>query len=163
MRYFIDGYNFLFQLYEEVDPLRQKREEIIEILKEKLQELDLKISIIFDSQYSRLSDFPTRFESEGLEIIYTPSGQTADAYILENLAWAKTRMNSKVVTSDKHLASEAKRLGASITSIEEFVDWLVKKHLFQKRKERKQQIESSSEFHRLLEAFEKKLKEKFED
>lgn len=162
MHYFIDGYNFLFQLYDEVDPLREKREEIIKHLQEKLKDLNLNITIVFDSHLMQTNFFPTRFEQASLEIIYTPSGQTADSYILEALTWNKYNHAEIVITSDKRLATQIKSLGAKVQSIEYFIKWLLKKDLLHQRKETKDFKEHPEDFKRLLEAFEKKLKEDFE-
>lgn len=160
MHYFIDGYNFLFQLYEEVDPLRQKRDEVIQILQEKLRHLKLNITIVFDSHYAKGNFFPTRFDHLSLEIIYTPSGQTADSYILEALSWKKIRNQETVITSDKHLTRLIQELGVKVESIESFIPWILKKELRYHRKEHKHLSEESPrEFERLLDAFEKRFKD----
>ena len=156
MHYFIDGYNFLFQLYEEIDPLREKREEVIKHLQEKLKSLHLDITIVFDSHRTQSSFFPTRFEQHSLEIVYTPAGQTADSYILEALTWNKYNHAETVVTSDKQLAIHIKALGAKVQSIGSFIQWLLKKDL-RNRKDTKQQEEDPQEFKRLLDAFEKRF------
>ncbi|MEI8301484.1 MAG: NYN domain-containing protein [Chlamydiota bacterium] len=159
MHYFIDGYNFLFQLYEEIDPLRQKRDEVIEILQEKLRYLKLNITIVFDSHYAQGNFFPTRFDHLSLEIIYTPSGQTADSYILEALTWKKNRNQETVITSDKRLGKLIQELGVKVEPIEAFIPWILKKELQHHRKEYKHTLqESPREFKRLLEAFEKNFK-----
>jgi predicted RNA-binding protein with PIN domain len=159
MHYFIDGYNFLFQLYDEVDPLKEKREEVIEHLQKKLKDLNLNTTIVFDSHQTKTNNFPTRFEQACLEIIYTPSGQTADAYILEALIWNKYNHTETVVTSDKRLATQIKALGAKVQSIDHFIKWLLKKDLLNQQKETKNLQEHPEDFKRLLEAFEKRLKE----
>ena len=159
MHYFIDGYNFLFQLYEEIDPLRKKRDEVIEILQEKLRYLKLNITIVFDSHYAQGNFFPTRFDHLSLEIIYTPSGQTADSYILEALSWKKNRNQETVITSDKQLGKLIQELGVKVEPIEVFIPWILKKELQHHRKEYKHTLqESPREFKRLLEAFEKNFK-----
>ena len=160
MHYFVDGYNFLFFLYEEVDPLRKKREEIIQKLQETLALLNLNITIVFDSHHSKNNFFPSRATHAKLEIIYTVSNQTADQYILEALEYKKLRAQETVVTSDKFLSSQAVALGAQVMTIGSFVKWVTKKHEHKLSQEVKQAQECSQEFTRLLEAFERKL---FED
>lgn len=162
MHYFIDGYNFLFQLYDEVDPLREKRDEVIEHLQEKLKDLNLNITIVFDNHQAHSNFFPTRFDQDSLEIIYTPSGQSADSYILEALTWNKHNHTETVITSDKRLATQIKTLGAKVQSIEHFIKWLLRKNLIQQHKKTEDFQETSSDFKRLLEIFEKKFKEKLE-
>jgi predicted RNA-binding protein with PIN domain len=160
MHYFIDGYNFLFQLYEDVDPLRQKRDEVIQVLQEKLECLKLNITIVFDSHYAKGNIFPTRFDHLSLEIIYTPSGQTADSYILEALSWKKNRNQETVITSDKHLARLIQALGVKVEPIESFIPWILKKEMNHHRKEHKNITEEHPrEFKRLLDAFENQLRD----
>jgi predicted RNA-binding protein with PIN domain len=159
MHYFIDGYNFLFQLYEEIDPLREKREEVIQHLQGILQDLRLNATIVFDSHHRQSFSFPTRFEKNDLEIIYTPSGQTADAYIIEALTWNKHNHTKTVVTSDKHLAVKVKSLGAKVLSIDQFIKMIIKKSSLPRNKETKVTEETPHDFKRLLEAFEKRFKE----
>lgn len=160
MHYFVDGYNFLFFLYEEVDPLRKKREEVIATLQETLNLLNLNITIVFDSHHSKNNFFPSRSTHANLEIIYTVSKQTADQYILESLEYKKNNSQETVVTSDKFLSRQAIALGAKVMPIAAFVKWVTKKHERKLSQEVKQSEECSAEFQRLLEAFEKKL---FED
>lgn len=160
MQYLIDGYNFLFQLYEEVDPLRQKREEIIERLQDILGQLHLKVSIVFDSHMgAEALFFPRRFQQKDLEIIYTPSGQTADNYFLESLDGAKHNHTKTVVTSDQRLAKQIKALGAKVLSIEDFLSWILQKEKKHYAKERKILGDDPKEIARLMEIFEKKLRE----
>lgn len=161
MHYFVDGYNFLFFLYEEVDPLRKKREEVIERLQQTLILLNLNISIVFDSHHRKDNFFPSRASLSKLEIIYTVSKQTADQYILEALEFQKYNSQETVVTSDKFLARQAKDLGAKVLPISSFVKWVTKKYEEKAAEEIKQSQECSQEFQRLLEAFEKKLFEDF--
>ena len=159
MRYFIDGYNFLFKLYEEVDPLREKRDEVISYLKDRLLSLGLHITIIFDSHHTIGAFIPTRLRKEELEIIYTPSDQTADQYIIELLESSKNNHIKTIVTSDRFLTKQAKIHGAHSLTISAFLDMILKKEKKARSAEKKQEQECSREFERLLEAFEKKLKE----
>lgn len=153
MHYFIDGYNFLFQFYEEVDPLHEKREDLIAYLQSQLLASKLKVTIVFDSHYVQGQNFPTRFDQNTIEIVYTSSKQTADGYILEALTWNKNNNTETVVTSDKELSTQAKALGAHVQSIPHFIKKLIRTAAYD-LKEHKSMEESPHEFKRLLKAFE---------
>lgn len=161
MHYYIDGYNFLFKIYEEVDPLKEKREEIIADLQEKLVSLGMKMTIVFDSLHTQGAFFPTRFTKSCLEIIYTPSKQSADQYLLEMLQCSKNNGIKTIVTSDRFLAKQAKILGAQTVSIAAFLKLLLKKEENQFKEEKKFEGECSREFERLLKAFQRKLHDDF--
>ena len=159
MYYYVDGYNFIFSLYEEVDPLREKRDEVIDYLQSTLEDLKFSVSIVFDSHHRDDAFFPKRYRRSSLEIIYTTSGQSADNYILESLSFLKTRSNITVVTSDKFLAKQVKLLGAKVLTISAFIKLVVKKHDKIQQIEIKQNALSDNDFQRLLEAFEKSFNE----
>jgi len=159
MHYFIDGYNLLFHFYEEADPLERTRQDLLEYLQEHLIASNLNLTIVFDSHHVKNKDIPTRFDVERLEVIYTPSKQTADNYILEALASKKHNSRETVVTSDKGLMLHAKNLGAKVIAVEVFLDKLLSRKLKKNFRENKQQEESYEEFQRLLKIFEEKLKE----
>ena len=127
MHYYIDGYNFLFSLFDEVDPLKSKRDEVICEVQEILCSLSLKVTIVFDSHHNHSSFFPSSFNQKGLEIVYTASNQTADEYILEKLSFSKNNSLKTIVTSDNFLAKESRKLGAHTVSINEFLKVVLKK------------------------------------
>jgi len=159
MHYFIDGYNFLFHFYEDVDPLERTRKDLLEYLQEHLFASNLNLTIVFDSHHVKHKDIPTRFDVEKLEVIYTPSHQTADNYILEALASNRHNSKETVITSDKGLMLHAKNLGAKVLSVEVFLDKLLSHKLKKHYRESKQQEESYEDFHRLLKIFEQRLLE----
>ena len=158
MHYYIDGYNFLFSLFDEVDPLKSKRDEVICEVQEILSSLSLKVTIVFDSHHNHSSFFPSSFNQKGLEIVYTASNQTADEYILEKLSFSKNNSLKTIVTSDNFLAKESRKLGAHTVSINEFLKVVLKKKKNKYLNESK--IEHSFENERWLKIFEENFKKK---
>ena len=61
VQYLIDGYNLLFHVNEDVNPLSESRLEIIETLAKKVAHTKLRASVIFDSNYEQAALFPTRY------------------------------------------------------------------------------------------------------
>lgn len=164
MNYVVDGYNLFFRLESEANPLEQKRENFIAALDAALSRLHLHATLIFDSHHSHASIFPTKRSLPALEIIFSPEGLSADEYILERLSTEKRPQSQVIVTSDRELAGRAKHLGAKTKTIEAFFDMLVKRESKKTSAEdEKQQTESSHDFKRLLNAFEKKLNEESPD
>ncbi|PCI94355.1 hypothetical protein COB11_03935 [Candidatus Aerophobetes bacterium] len=159
MHYYIDGYNLLFRIFEDINPLREKRETVIETLQTTLSDVKLKLSIVFDSRFELSEDFPTRLSRGSLEIIYSPKGLCADKYIIELLSFVKHPKATTVVTSDNHLALEVKALGAKTKSIDEFLEYLSRKRDAKFQRDEKTTSETPYDFERLLNAFEKKLRD----
>lgn len=155
MQYLIDGYNLLFRVNEDVNPLSDSRLEIIETLAQKVSRRRLRASVIFDSTYEQAALFPTRYFHNCLEIIYSPQGQCADKHILEKLQWVKTPKAFTVVTSDVGLARDCKQLGALVLSVEEFLVFIEKK----KRGAIEEAKESPQEIERLRTIFEERFKD----
>jgi predicted RNA-binding protein with PIN domain len=153
VRYLIDGYNLLFNVNDDVNPLSDARHDIIESLAKQIALRGLKASLIFDSHIQNASLFPTRFYHGCLEIIYTPHGQTADNHIIEKLEWVKHPKTITVVTSDKHLGNECKECGANVMCIDSFLLFLAKK----KKHDVQEMQESPHEIERLREIFEKRF------
>lgn len=159
MHYYIDGYNLLFRIFEDIDPLREKREIVIEALQDTFSDVKLNLSIVFDSRFELSEDFPTRFSQGPLEIIYSPRGLCADKYILELLSFEKHPKAVTIVTSDNFLAKQAKQIGAKVKDLEDFLEFFNRKRSTKKRKEQKFSQETTYDFERLLHAFEQKLKD----
>src|SRR5947208_15902015 len=130
MHYYIDGYNLLFRLVPAVDNLRKERESIILDLNKKVLLLNLDISIVFDSTFQEGER--TRSHYQGLEILFTAEGETADEYIIDEIKHTPKPHLETVVTSDKKLASIIRRNSGHTESIEEFLLWLNK--AYQNRK-----------------------------
>lgn len=127
MRYLIDGYNLLFCLTPDVDPLRRSREEIIHELGNLINHYEIKATIVFDSHPDQALDFPSRTFFGDLEIIFSPYGQCADTYILEYLSQLQDPKIYTLVSSDRRLINHAKEIGAQSMQIPTFVQKIRKK------------------------------------
>lgn len=154
MHYLIDGYNLLFQVNEDVNPLSDARHNIIETLALGISTRKWRASIIFDSSYQHASLFPTRWYHGCLEIIYSPQGQCADRHIIEKLQAVKNPKLFTVVTSDNWLSRESEDIGAYSLPIPDFLLVLHKK----KKGKTSEKRESPQEMQRLEEIFTKRLK-----
>lgn len=152
MNYYIDGYNLIFTLIDSNETLQHLRQKLIRHLQKKFSQLHLSGVLVFDGSYRKGEESGLSYPSP-LIVAYTPKGQSADQYILEQIEGKKQVI---VVTNDKGLTLQAKSLGAKVQSNEDFIRWLTKKKTKQKEvepKDTKQNIE------RLLKIFEDKLKE----
>jgi hypothetical protein len=129
MHYYIDGYNLIFRVLKAKDSLRDRRTTLITELSNKIELLKLHTTLVFDSQYQ--STEATRHHHKNLEIYYTDEGETADDYIIKSLKAIKQSPNKRnvtVVTSDLHLAWRARRENALTMSIDEYLDWINRRH-----------------------------------
>lgn len=127
MRYIIDGYNLLFRLsLTEVErDLEVSRERILADLGSCLNELGLNASFVFDAH--KQPGLGERSHRQSLEICFTDEGETADEYILKEIARSKAPRQITVVTSDKRLAAHARGMSAATLSVEQFIQWIKKK------------------------------------
>jgi len=162
MHYFIDGYNLLFRLLGDPRPLQKNRQQIIASINERIAELKLNVTLVFDGSRQGESE-GTRGHYDALEIIYTSKTTSADDYILDEIQSSARASQETVVTSDMDLARRCKSLGAKTQTIEGFLAWIAKKK--KKIKSRKTQSvqkafkDTDRNIARLLELFEKKLLE----
>ena len=161
MKYLVDGYNLLFRRLKKRGALEKIRQSMIEELNETISPLNLQIILVFDGAQEHPLH-PTRGHFDALELVYTPKGSTADAYITEEVACAKSPSQMTVVTNDRQLASRCKNLGAKQLTIDAFLSLVAKKQHKKKRSANSPPAvrgfyESTAEFTRLLRAFEKRL------
>jgi predicted RNA-binding protein with PIN domain len=157
MEYWIDGYNLLFRLEKKKGlSLEKRRERFIETLNQKLSSFKGKIKIVFDSA-EQLREVPQLAKLAHLEVIYTPRGSSADAYLIELVDQCKNPKVITVVTSDTGLATQCQHLGAKTLSVEGFLALIEKR---QKREifEEKPGPATQKEVERLTKIFEKKFK-----
>lgn len=132
MHYYIDGYNLLFRIFGPKDyQLRTQREKLIHTLREKIQFLDLNVTLVFDSHYFEGDESRTRLDN--FAIVFTRQGETADEYILAQLEITSQPRQEIVVTSDRPLGAMARRCGAKTELVEEFIQWLY--HRYKKRRQ----------------------------
>jgi len=139
MHYIIDGYNLMFRVLRAGDDLQEQRELIISDLNEKIQLLNLNVTIVFDAHYQYGEESRSLFQS--LEIYFTAQGESADEFILKCVKASPNPRQVTVVTSDNKLAWAARRMLAKTESIKEFMSWLNKR--YKNRLQKKEQDEES--------------------
>ena len=137
MHYYIDGYNLFFKTF---DPLPENfqacRNRLIKILHDRVDYLKLNATLVFDAHHH--SGEEHRFHPGNLEVVFTRKGQSADDFILEEIASSLAPHRETVVSSDRELRHRARNLGANVTSVEEFIDNLSSRFANKRRKEKKQ-------------------------
>lgn len=148
MRYLIDGYNLLFSLLMPDEKIEEYREALINILLKETKQRNIKLTLVFDAHKSREESCRTHRGS--LEIVYTQFGQTADAYILQNLS-----KETIVVTSDKQLQRHIKNSGYQTISNMAFIK-LMKPKKIENDPKSSMQLQSKL-FEYYLNAFESRL------
>lgn len=114
---FLDGYNLLFHLNPDADPLQPARDALID----RLKKLPFPLTVVFDAALTE--ENVSRSHTNKLEIVYTDPKQSADSYILLELE----RKQGIVITDDQPLARQAKALGAEVKSTDEFLEMIEKK------------------------------------
>lgn len=120
--YWIDGYNLLFYL-DEAEHLEKKRDILLKQLNELVSKANIDAIVVFDGS----KEF-TKTQFHNLEVIYTPPGQTADDYIVEDIeAKRKKGGHLFVVSNDKHLGVSARLLKAKVLKLPQFFNLLIKK------------------------------------
>lgn len=164
MHYYIDGYNFLFRLSHDWHfDLRTQREALIQAFNEKIEELKLSLTIVFDGAEMPRGDY-TRGHWKNVEVVYTHEGLSADDYILHQLENERHPKLWTVVTADRELMGRAKLLGAGAMDIVMFLQLLEKrkrKKIGRRRAERSP-MDSRDNITRLEKIFEERLKGKGE-
>ena len=113
----------------------------------------MKAQVIFDSQSHYGKDFASKKKLRHLEISFSPKNLSADCYILELLEW--DAKNTTLVTSDNHLAREAKSRGAKTLSIEKFVAMIRKRRKKKTSKGKPKMKETDTNIQRYLQEFTK--------
>jgi predicted RNA-binding protein with PIN domain len=133
----------------------------LQFLHDNFSSLSLPLYIIFDG-YSREEEDIDFHTVKNLHVIFTAKNQTADDYIIECVSSADFPSKITVVTKDKPLAAECRRLGACSLSIDKFLDFLHHKKTKTSQKNsftEKAFEESPREIKRLVKIFEERLKE----
>lgn len=150
-RYIVDGYNLLFQLEEEHQDLEKQRKKLLSSLEELTTFQSLDITFVFDSSTNNAWTFEYW---SSIKVVFAPLGTSADQYIVEMLHGSKYPATYTVVTSDKHLKSLCREIGAQVQTIPSFFSWVSKKE----KKERPKEMKDTP-FHiqRLKQIFEEKL------
>lgn len=145
MHYYIDGYNLMFRYSSDEEEFQQQRQALIESLNEKVQYLQIHVTIVFDAHYQAGESSRSHFNH--LEILFSAEGQTADEAILEEIRKEPLPHRATVVTSDKKLAWFARRCSAKTESVEHFMTWLIQRY---QNKQRRQKLEGVAPLARKL-------------
>ena len=133
MIYLIDGYNVLFKAVEEIDPLENTREHILSLIEQFFLSINKKAIIVFDAKSDSENLIPSKKFTDCLEIVFSPSDQTADTYIIEYI----NRHPSSpfiVITSDKELIFHVKQKGSKIMSSRKFIEKVTTQHYSKREK-----------------------------
>lgn len=160
MRYLVDGYNFVFRLgLKRKFSLQALREEFIKTFSECVEELHLHVALVFDGKDMPAGSY-TRGNWRDIDIVYTHHGLSADAYIIDQVENSQSPQSIIVVSSDRELADKARMNGSSVMSIEEFMQFLLKKDRKKHPVQEKPSFRDAGfHFERLLRIFEERLKE----
>ena len=156
MYYYIDGYNLLFHFLEPKQNLKTLRNQVIAYLQKRFASLHWEGTVVFDGAHNKEEEGGLTYPSP-LIIAYTPKGQTADEYIVEQLNRSKKRRNETVVTNDRTLILHARSMGAHVLSNQLFIEKLKKKR--KKSGTVKEPQETNHQIERLNQIFEKRLRE----
>lgn len=120
----IDGYNVLHSLYRELlDELGHARDKLAADMAEYAAYEGLRVMLVFDAYSVAGGAVRSELVFQGLEIMYTAEGETADSFI-EKLAYRLVRQGEKVfvVTSDQIEQAVALGTGAYRMSVRELGD-----------------------------------------
>src|SRR3990167_192094 len=98
MYFYLDGYNLLFSLVDSKQPLSLQRESLIRFFQKEFALRKIKGILVFDGAHRREEESGLLYVSP-LEIAYAPKGQSADAYIVEQLEQDPQRKQAVVVTN----------------------------------------------------------------
>jgi len=159
--YIIDGYNLLFNWSEETHSLEIRRAHLVGWIQQVFQQINQCGTIVFDGAHRRDEEYGLSYPSP-MEVVYTPKGQSADQYIVEQAELIKNKKAIVVVTNDQSLKRHVSALGVNTMSNQAFLQWIVKRR--SQKKGRKTVIrETSYQVERLLKIFEERLKADLDD
>lgn len=124
----VDGYN-LAHAWKELRPLLRRRldaaaERILQQLRPVHDFLGWELTIVFDGRGEQLTIAHPDPGDALLTVVYSASGQTADAVIERLLARAPSAENWRVASDDRALAQTALSYGAEPLSIAQTLDLL---------------------------------------
>ncbi len=155
MYYLIDGYNLIFSLIDSKENLQTLRSKVIRALQKQFAKRKIEGTLVFDGAHRREEESGLSYSSP-LIIAYAPKGQSADAYIVEQIETSLNPKQITVVTNDRGLARHAKSHGAHVQENQPFIQWLNKRKKGAVKPEPK---ETQQNIDRLLKIFEERLKE----
>jgi predicted RNA-binding protein with PIN domain len=161
MYYLIDGYNLIFTLIESKESLQVFRQKTIRYLQKKFAQGSLSGMLVFDGAHRRDEESGLSYPSP-LIVAYAPKGQSADAYIVEEIEKTKNPKQIIVVTNDRGLSSHARSHGAKVQSNREFILFL-KKRSQKTKKGNLEPQDTKQNLERLQKIFEERLENNPED
>ena len=107
----VDGYNLLYLSDIDREDLPYARERLIDDLAAYQAYADRKVIVVFDG-YRRSENEGSSYKTGGLEVVYTRTGQTADAYIEKLVHDLKRDYSITVATSDALIQNSVFAQGA---------------------------------------------------
>ncbi|MDF2576563.1 MAG: hypothetical protein K0S74_47 [Chlamydiales bacterium] len=168
MKYYVDGYNLLFRLnptfrtYKKIRDLHTVRNKLIHELSDKVTLLELNLTLVFDGA-DEFDNF-SRSHFQGLDLIFTPLGTSADDYFITLLQKVTHPQHYTMITNDRELLNKSHSLGACVLRVDDFYDWLtqVYRRAARKRKaldfqERAPSVVAYSDYDYYHEIFEERL------
>lgn len=116
MHIIIDGYNFIFRMYNFKDAeLQSAREKLLLRLQNYIEKKKVRIEVVFDA---RDKEYPSAVSPNGrLKIVFC---QDADDYIRETVKNSQGRTSILVVSEDGEITRYVKKHGAKVKSPSEF-------------------------------------------
>lgn len=154
MKYYIDGYNYLFLLNKEEKSFEDQRESLLNEFATLLMDFKARVIIVFDAYKTHGEKSCINYKN--LNVVYTPHNQSADDYLIERVELSKVPKAITVVSNDKRLLKQVSYLSGSISSFETFLAFVKKKT--KKAKDFKPSSMSNKEFNRYEEEFKKRMK-----
>lgn len=140
--YLIDGYNFIFHIDPDPIPIERSRQALLDLLSSVQPYYKKEIVVVFDGQDLH-KDFFSKIQLVGIEVIFTPSSQSADHFIIEFLETHPPAADIQVISSDKQLRKLCHSLGAQTESTERFIKRIHKKHRQHQKNPQKPQEEKN--------------------
>lgn len=124
MAVIIDGYNFLFADRRDMQQfaqgeLEKMRQEFLGRLARLQAVENTSITVVFDGGQD-FENFVRESTWHGVRVLFSDKSGTADTEILRQIEDGHAARDTVVVTNDNELRRSAKRLGAHVTSVEEF-------------------------------------------
>ncbi len=129
MHIIIDGYNFIFRIYNfKYTELQKARERFLLRLQNYIEKKKVRIEVVFDSQENEYSS--TVSSKKGLKVVFC---QDADDYIREIVNNSQRKASILVVSEDEGILRDVRECGVKIKSPSEF-DMLLNKGIQKRRK-----------------------------
>lgn len=156
MLYYLDGYNLLFYFAHSKKSLKTQRDSLIGHLHKQFEKLSLSGVLVFDGTNRNDEESGLSYKSP-LTIAYASKGQSADAYIVEQIEFAANPKLITVVTDDQGLTRHARSHGAKAQSNSAFLSFLKRKSDKSKLKTKPEVTETPQNIRRLIQIFEERM------